>query len=133
MGNNSKNDEKHTWAALVAIALFSNSFVLFLQTIKESPPSIKKTSSSLNQKKLPPPFFFFLSHVYIYIYHLPNPKSVPERKIPYFLSSFLLILFLNLPIQKQSSQLQILLQYLPRRVPLSLNSNGEFPCKSMKF
>ena len=37
MGNDSKNDEKHTWAALVAIALFSNPFVLLLPTIKESP------------------------------------------------------------------------------------------------
>ena len=55
---------------------------------KESPPLIlKKLSPSF-------PFLFLFSlFTYLCIYHLPNPKSVPERKIPYFLSSFLLILF----------------------------------------
>ena len=99
MDNDSKNDEKHTWAAFVAIALFSNSFVLFLQTIspefppprlqyvllqKESLPTIKKAS----------PFSFFSP-----IYLLPQDLNLfPQKgKISYFLSSSLLCL--NLPIK----------------------------------
>ena len=79
MGKNSKSDEKHTWAALVAIALFSNSFVLFLKTISESPlfqPPQKnsffstcfhvyisapsKTQICSQNKKENPPFLFVL-------------------------------------------------------------------------
>ena len=53
-----------------------------------------------------------------------------KKKISFLSFSFL---FFNLPIQKQSSQFQIPLQNLPRNVPLSLNSNGKFPYKNMKF
>ena len=53
-------------------------------TEKESPP--------LNQKSSP-----------TYIYHLLNPKSVPERKKSPIFLFFSPYPFLNLPIQKQSS------------------------------
>ena len=78
-----------------------------------------------------PLILFLFSH----LYPLSRPKFVSLKKgeISYFLSSFLLILFLNLSIQKQSSPFRIPLQNLPRRVSPSLNSNGKFPCKNMKF
>ena len=66
-------------------------------TQKESPLTIQKSSPfSFLSKKSPPmrrPPSPFSSFTHLYIYHLPNPKSAPERKIPYFFSSFLLILF----------------------------------------
>ena len=76
----------------------------------------------------PPLLFFSFSHLYI------TPQDLnlfPKRKIllfPFFFSSFF-----KSSNQKQSSQFQIPLQNLPRRVPPSLNSNGKFPCKNMKF
>ena len=55
MGKNSKSDEKHTWAALVTIALFSTSFVLLLQTIlscASSMPVFFPSFQSLKKKSL---------------------------------------------------------------------------------
>ena len=81
-----------------------------------------------------PPLLLYSSPFLTYIYHPSRPKFVSERKKPLFsLFFFPYLFFLNPPIQKQSSQFQIPLQSLPRRVPLSLNSNGKFPCKNMKF
>ena len=37
------------------------------------------------------------------------------------------------PFKNNPPNFKLPLQNLPRRVPLSLNSNGKFPCKSMKF
>ena len=54
MDNDSKNDEKHTWAALVAIALFSNSFVPF------PPDDLTRISPPRLQYALPSSFSFFL-------------------------------------------------------------------------
>ena len=71
---------------------------------------------------------FLFSSIYI------TPQDLnlfPKRKIlllPFFFSSFF-----KSSNQKQSSQFQFPLQNLPRRVPPSLNSNGKFPCKNMKF
>ena len=123
MGKNSKSNEKNTWMISVALApfLLLCAFSSKILRISPNPPmraAPERISSSLQKS----------SHTYIY--HLLNPKSVPKRKIllfPLFSSSF--FLFLNLPIQKQSSQFQIPLQNLPKRAPPSLNSNGKFPCK----
>ena len=79
-------------------------------------------------EKASPLLFFLFSPIYI------TPQDLnlfPKRKIlllPFFFSSFF-----KSSHQKQSSQFQIPLQNLPRRVPSSLNSNGKFPCKNMKF
>ncbi|CBI33464.3 unnamed protein product, partial [Vitis vinifera] len=74
------------------------------------------------------PSFPFLT----YIYHPSRPKFVSKKEnSPIFL--LLLFSFFKSSNQKQSSQFQIPLQNLPRRVPPSLNSNGKFPCKNMKF
>ena len=76
-----------------------------------------------------------LSHSFpflTYIYHPSRLKFVSKKRkillFPFFFSSFF-----KSSNQKQSSQIQIPLQNLPRRVPPSLNSNGKFPCKNMKF
>ena len=83
----------------------------------KNPPTIKRDSS----------FFLFLT----YISHPSRPKFVSQKeKSPI---SFLLPSFFKSSNQKQSSQFQIPLQNLPRRVPPSLNSNGKFPCKNMKI
>ena len=71
-------------------------------------------------------FLFFFSHIYIYI--IPQDLNFfPKRKILLF--PFFFFSFFKSSNQKQSSQFQIPLQDLPRRVPPSLNSNGKFPCK----
>ena len=81
MGKNSKSNEKHTWAALVAIALFSNSIVLFLPKIFRILPYL---SCVLPLKSFP------LSHIYI---SLPQrtPPQIRWRKIhfPFIFSSLL--------------------------------------------
>ena len=72
----------------------------------------------------------FFSLFLTYISHPSRPKFVSQKeKSPIsFLPSFF-----KSSNQKQSSQFQIPLQNLPRRVPPSLNPNGKFPCKNMKF
>ena len=74
------------------------------------------------------PSFPFLT----YIYHPSRPKFVSKKENSP-ISFLLLFSFFKSSNQKQSSQFQIPLQNLPRRVPPSLNSNGKFPCKNMKF
>ena len=69
-----------------------------------------------SQTSIPPPSFLSLSSQCIYI-------SLPKEPLQ----------ICWIPIQRQYFQFQIPLQNLPRRVPLSLNFNGKFPCKSMKF
>ena len=117
MNNNSEKNSKHTWKNLGSNHPFPALVCFFTSSNSESPYS------------------FSFSHIYIYIYisSLKDLNLFPKRKFSYFLSSSLLFPFLNLPIQKQSSQFQIPLQNLPRRVPPFLNSNDKFPCKSMKF
>ena len=73
------------------------------------------------------PSFPFLT----YIYHPLRPKFSKKENSP--ISFLLFFSFFKSSNQKQSSQFQIPLQNLPRRVPPSLNSNGKFPCKNMKF
>ena len=64
-GKNSKSDEKHTWAALVAIALFSNSFVLFPQD------DLRISSLPALPKKIP-----FFQHAFMYIYQPPSKTQI---------------------------------------------------------
>ena len=73
------------------------------------------------------PSFPFLT----YIYHPLRPKFSKKENSP--ISFLLFFSVFKSSNQKQSSQFQIPLQNLSRRVPSSLNSNGKFPCKNMKF
>ena len=95
----------------------------FSSEILFSPPKILARSLKekipmcvLFAKKFPS--FHLMMVAYLYGY----------ERFPHFFPSFS-----NLPIQKQSSKFQTPLQNLPRRVLLSLNFNGKFPCKNMKF
>ena len=84
MGKNSKSGENHTWAALVVIALFSNSFVLLFTTILPLQTPIRTA----------PPSFPFL----LYIYHPSRPKFLSKKENS-LISFLLFFLFLNLPIK----------------------------------
>ena len=115
---------------------FSFSFLSVLKVcLKKSPFSYLSSSPlpptpmrALPPRKIPPKFFSFFSPIYL------TPQDLnlfpKKEKSPI---SFLLLFFFKSSNQKQSSQFQIPLQNLPRRVPPSLNSNGKFPCKNMKF
>ena len=115
MNKNTKSNQKCTWAVLPPISL---SFCAFFFKISLF---------------LLFPFFLF---------PIPTPiRAAPPRKIlrmrafsPTFSKKNLLAekenptSFSHFPFFKSSP-----LQNLPRRVPLSLNSHGKFPCKNMKF
>ena len=112
MSKNSENNQKRTWKNLGCNHL-SPALVCF---------------SFQDKSRISPLFFQHpLSHIYLTSQNL---KSAPEKEnSPISFLIFFFSFFFNLFVQKQSSQFQIPLQNLPRRVPPSLNSNGKFPCK----
>ena len=106
---------------------FSRSCVLHSQKSSEFLPIIQCVLSP--KKNLTSSSFPFLT----YIYHPSRPKFVSKKENSPISFLLLFFFFFKSSNQKQSSQFQIPLQNLPRRVPPSLNSNSKFPCKSMKF
>ena len=101
-----------------------------------SPPkfhtfSLKNTNSlsvfSL-PKKYPQPLLSGRTLLYVWI----SPKkSLPQKKKS--LISLIFSFFFPIFPFKSNPQFQTPFQNLSRRVPLSLNSNGKFPYKSMKI
>ena len=87
-----------------------------------APKRISQSSNACSPNPCP------LSRIYIFPQDLNLFPKGKNLLFPFFFSSFL-----KSSNQKQSSQFQIPLQNLPRRVPPSLNSNGKFPYKNMKF
>ena len=127
MGKNSKSNEKNTWVISVALVPFLLLCAFSSKILRISPNPPMRLPVPLIEKESPPILFLF-SPIYI------TPQDLnlfPKRKILLF--PFFSLLFFKSSNQKQSSQFQIPLQNLSRRVPPSLNSNGKFPCKNMKF
>ena len=74
VSKNTKNNQKLTWKNLGCNHPFPTLVCFSTKTIKESPSP---------------------TSILTYIYQPPKPKSVPKRKIPHFLSSFLFLFFSN--------------------------------------